>query len=581
MQQEVETELADIKAELLKTRGHLAYAYDVTEGVIPANKLVTAACNRAIDEHTADLTTGSYRNWKYIGKLAELFLAFIPNIRHLRGALHGQPLQLQPWQRFFYAEIYGWRHAETYCLRFVSQILIVGKKNGKSMMGAARVLYELLHADDDNVEIFLVAPKSEQAKTLWTTIEKLVRRLPPELSGEFSIKGQEIIGPKGFCTYLATGNAAASARNDGINPYLTIVDEAGLVDRTIMETLQLSQMSRVNYSTMMLTHPYQSQDSALYEEYQSCKKGLTGEIPIDSIERTLGMFYGLDDEKEIDDEEKWILANPGLGQSPLVENLRESVKQAKVSPAKMNSLLVKNMGVWRSESDAIFSRELLERNFCTTLHTEIAKLPKVIIGLDLSSAQDLTAVALLHQTASTWYFSIQYWTTREFFQNVSDDLRWQYDNARDSGILNVQDQSSINLGEVEAFIDDIARQWEVTMIGADPHRATLLLNNLIESGFTVTRIFQTPARLCDARNEMLARFRNGTLQYDGNDFTTWQLLNLHGEERHNVHYWGKPDKLERHRKIDGAAALTSALACGILAPEPEYNPRLSFIVLPK
>ena len=60
-------------------------------------------------------------------------------LKHAKGRWAGQPLILESWQKFYFANIYGWQRENEFgkAVRVIrNAYLQVPKKNGKTIMGA-------------------------------------------------------------------------------------------------------------------------------------------------------------------------------------------------------------------------------------------------------------------------------------------------------------------------------------------------------------------------------------------------------------------------------------------------------------
>ena len=103
------------------------YARDVTEGKIIACKWVKLACLRHLDDLARE-----GENWQFVfnpeltdtqGKKflpAERICLFAELMPHIKGdwAARGQSIELETWQVFILASIFGWVHRETGKRRF-------------------------------------------------------------------------------------------------------------------------------------------------------------------------------------------------------------------------------------------------------------------------------------------------------------------------------------------------------------------------------------------------------------------------------------------------------------------------------
>ena len=68
-------------------------------------------------------------------------------------------------------------------------------------------------------------------------------------------------------------------------------------------------------------------------------------------ERILPVIYELDSPKDIEEEECWFKANPGLGSIKNVDILRSKVNTARNNPTDLPNLLCKDFNVRQNDQD--------------------------------------------------------------------------------------------------------------------------------------------------------------------------------------------------------------------------------------
>jgi phage terminase large subunit-like protein len=99
-----------------------------------------------------------------LGKPSSLkqLLGFFPHfLHHSKGPLHGQPFQLEPWQKNFLRELY--RRNKNGQRIYKRAVLGVPHGNGKTALAAGLGLYELV-SNTDSPEVFLAAGAKQQAR---------------------------------------------------------------------------------------------------------------------------------------------------------------------------------------------------------------------------------------------------------------------------------------------------------------------------------------------------------------------------------------------------------------------------------
>ena len=77
------------------------YVESVLTGRLPSCKMIIAACQRYQDDWSRD---DLYFDWVPVKR----FCAFAASLKHFKGELAGQYIELEPWQIFIAANILGW-----------------------------------------------------------------------------------------------------------------------------------------------------------------------------------------------------------------------------------------------------------------------------------------------------------------------------------------------------------------------------------------------------------------------------------------------------------------------------------------
>ena len=147
----------------------IQYANDCINGVIVSGYKHKLACERFlkdIERMESDDTFFFYWNEKEARKIVKWFR----HLRHSKGVLAGQPIELTMWQKFVLCQIYGWRHIKTNYKRFKNAFIMVGRKNAKSQMQAGCILYEMSIQSTKNREIYecyCAGVKKDQSKLIF------------------------------------------------------------------------------------------------------------------------------------------------------------------------------------------------------------------------------------------------------------------------------------------------------------------------------------------------------------------------------------------------------------------------------
>ena len=87
---------------------------------------------------------------------------FIECLKHTKGEFHGEPFKLLPWQEKIIRDVFGIVD-ERGNRQFRTAYVEIGKKNGKSELGAALALNMLINDDEWKAEVYSCASDRQQA----------------------------------------------------------------------------------------------------------------------------------------------------------------------------------------------------------------------------------------------------------------------------------------------------------------------------------------------------------------------------------------------------------------------------------
>ena len=131
---------------------------------------------------------------------------------------------------------------------------------------------------------------------------------------------------------------------DGLNVHCAIVDELH-AHRTseIWDVLGDGHGARTQALMFGITTAGFNQSSFCYERRKYTSQVLDGVIEDDSH---FGIIFTLDGATTSGTKRKWIKANPNLGISVDLDDLREQARKAKELPSALTSFLTKRLNIW-------------------------------------------------------------------------------------------------------------------------------------------------------------------------------------------------------------------------------------------
>ena len=429
------------------------YAQKVVNGEILASKKNVKVCQRHLD----DLENESLPYKFYVDKANHVikFLEMLPDPKT------SKKMELAGFQKFIVGSLYGWQDSEGY-KRFTKAYISLSRKNGKTLLVSGLGLYEMLMGDDPVNErlIGLSANSRDQAGIAYDmTYAQLsaIRRVSPKMKQLTKItpSAKEILNTNDRSKIKAVSNEAANLEGHQFS-YAIIDEYHEAKDKKIYETLRRGQVLLHNPSLIIISTAGTNMNGPMYEEYQYIDKILDGISP---NENYFIFCAEQDNEDEVHDPETWIKSNP-LMELPelkklLTKNIQPEVRTALDSGSGLNGILIKNFNMWRAASEESY----LDFNDWKKNETDFdINYSKVYIGLDLSRADDLTAISFIHLDEA----NKQYYITSHSFVGTKGGLQGKierdlidYRQLSEDGFCTITDLSSgiINTNQVLDYIE--------------------------------------------------------------------------------------------------------------------------------
>ena len=291
-----------------------------------------------------------YKRWHFDIEKAEKPIRFIE--RFCCSPETGEHLVLEPFQKAVIQITFGFVDDDGY-RQFQEVLYEVGRKNGKSSLGAALELYMLVADGEGAPQIYNVANSKAQASLAYGIALKMLRR-SKELNsrlrkGTVPDRGQDGIifdYNSGYITVLTN-----QTRNlDGLNTHFCLFDEMHAnVNRDQYDLIKQSFSSRRQPLLWAVTTNGFERENLFDDQYDYACKILDGKVDDD---RLLPFLYELDDRSEWLDEKCWIKANPGLGTIKSWEYLRDVVNKGMQDPSFMPTLMTKDFNMPESRAAA-------------------------------------------------------------------------------------------------------------------------------------------------------------------------------------------------------------------------------------
>ena len=483
-------------------------------------------------------------------------------IRFVEGFCHhsrgrSDLLKLELWQKAALSLIFGLVEADGRRY-FREVVLVVGRKNGKTLLASA-VMACCLYLDGEyGAEIYCVAPKLDQADIVYSCFGQTVLA-EPELAALTRRRKSDY--------YVAQTNstvkkiAFSAKKSDGYNPHLAICDEIaswpGEAGLRQYDVLKSGRGSRRQPLLLSLSTSGYTSDGVYDELLRRSTRLLLG----DSREkRLLPLLYQIDDVEKWDDRAELAKANPNLGVSVPWAYLEEELAIARESLPAKAEFLAKYCNVRQNSSQAWVSAQAVEKACGPPIRLEELRGCYCVGGIDLSRTTDLTACCVVVEKDGRLHVLARFFLPAARLADAQARDNLPYDVYVRRGLLQPSGESFVDYHDCFAWFCQLVERWQLypLQVGYDRYTAQYLVQQMQQYGFHMDDVYQG-TNLTPVLREVEGLLNDGRLNIGDNDLLKMHLLDTavridadSGRLR--------PVKLQANAHIDGAAALLDAMA---------------------
>jgi phage terminase large subunit-like protein len=477
---------------------------------------------------------------------------FIEALPHVEGDWGAENLiRLEPSQVFFIVNLFGFRRADG-TRRFTTALFAVARKNAKSTLAAAILLYCFCCEHETGPQILSAATTGDQARIVWGVAKRMVEKVA-DLRETFSLEPFA----NAIARYEVGGtfkpiNAKASTQ-DGLNPSGLCFDELHAhKTRDLFDVLRSAAGARKN-PLFLYTTTEGYENPGPWAEVRSFAQQVLERI-VDA-DHFLAVYYALDEEDDDFDESKWVKANPLLGVSVTLDKLREYAKEAKQQPGALAEFQIKRLNRRAASGASWISLPKWRRCAGPVELDQLVGVP-CWAGLDLASTTDMTAWRLLWLVGDTYYTWGRYWVPSSAVEQRNERGTIRYAPWVQAGYIT---QTEGDVTDYDVIKRDILADWEKFKpieIAFDEWNAVQLVSKLTEEGMNMVRFRQGPQSYHPAMQAFERAYTSKLLRHGGNPVLSWNAANLVARRDANMNM--APDKKRSADKIDGMVALLMA-----------------------
>lgn len=555
--------------------------------------------NNAILEYYQRIKDGSITVGKWIAKLYEYIvhglqtkefefdqrkannaINFIEtHCFHVEGELAPSPLKLELWQRAFISCIFGIVDVGTKKRRFREIVLVVARKNGKSLLASAIANYIFQVDGGFGCRVYNIAPKLDQSDIIYNNTWTMIQLDPEYQAKKEALEAARkatherveedgtLVKKRVSDLFIPATNSTMkkissdARRSDGFNPSLCICDEVasweGEKGLRTYEVMKSGMGARPEGIMLSCTTSGYVNDSVYDELIKRSTRFLLG----DSNEKRLLPFLYMSDDPDgwntLDELQK---SNPNLGVSVTWDYLIDEISIAENSLSKRAEFCVKYNCIKQNSSLAWFNTVDVAKCFSGN-HLKFEDFSRcyAVAGLDLSQTTDLTAAICIIERNEKLYVFAHFWMPAGKLEEATarDNVPYRAFVAR--GFLSLSGDNFVQYEDVYEWFTKLITQYKIypLKVGYDRYSATYLVQDLAAFGYNMDDVFQGE-NLTPVINEVDGMVRDGAFDCGDNDLLKIHMLNS-ALKLNNETNRKKLIKISATNRIDGMAAFLDAM----------------------
>ena len=534
--------------------------------------------------HVVEQLENTDSEFYYSPRRANHVLEFFENYcHHSKGKAGGQLVKLELWEKALLATVFGFIDIEGN-RQYREAILIVGKKNGKSLLASGVGLYLQLADGEAGPEVYAVATKRDQAKIIWQEAKRMVQKSPALRKRTRCLVGEV---DSDYNDGVFKPLSSDSDTLDGLNIHGAMMDELHQWKngRPLYDIVADGDQARAQPLRFITSTAGTIREDIYDEKYEEAERIINGYEDPDGYHdpRRIAFIYELDKRSEWTDPGCWKKANPGLGTIKSYTALKERVERAEKNPALVRNLVCKDFNIRETSSEAWLNFEQLDNRDTFQLDRENRRLiwqhymadgnvqervlsyPRYGIGgADLSKTTDLTAAKVLFQVPELpeILFVLQmYWLPQDLLEKRVTEDKIPYDKWHERGLLRLSEGNKIRYEDVKAWFVEVQEDLDIFLpfFGYDAWSATYWVDSMADyfGAEAMIPVHQGVKTLSEPMKRCGNDLESKRIIYNNHPIDKWNLANTAYDEDKNGNI--QPHKTSKStRRIDGTAALLDA-----------------------
>jgi len=524
------------------------YHYRITHGEIVVGKWIKLL----YDKITAGLRDGLFY---FDDRKANKAIQFIENFcHHCEG--RDDLITLELWQKATVSLMFG--IVDENGLRIFREVmLVIARKNGKSLFASACIAYMAYLDGEYGAKIYCLAPKLEQAAIVYNNFHQMIIH-EPELANLAMKRRSDI--------YLESTNTVVkplafnAKKSDGFNPHMTVCDEIASwpaeLGRKQYEVMKSALGARKQPMILSISTAGYVNDGP-YDEL--IMRGTAWLLGNSDERRLLPIFYMIDDIKKWDDIEELKKSNPNMGVSVSEDFFLEEIAIARNSMSKRAEFLTKYCNIKQSSTQAWLPYDVVDAVTGEKYSLEDFRSSYCVGGIDLSQTTDLTACCVVIEREGRLYTFAQFFMPENKIDELQAAEGVPYRLYVSAGLIKPSGENFVDYNDCFEWFRMLVEEYEILplQVGYDRYSAQYLVQQMDQYGFHMDDVYQGE-NLTPVINEVDGLLRDETLQLGDNNLLKAHFLNV-GMKKNEETRKIRPVKIDSRCHIDGFVAVIDAL----------------------
>ncbi|MEE2040191.1 terminase large subunit [Nocardiopsis sp. CT-R113] len=509
---------------------------------------------------------------------------------HTKGTYARKPFILTPWQRDdIIRPLFGavrWSDEyQDYVRQYSTAWIELARKNGKSEIQAAIMLYLLVADGEEEAELYGCARDRDQASLVFNVAKRMVQ-LSPVLSRRLQVKdaNKRIVDPKTASFYQVIAADAAGAL--GYNPHGVAADEIlAWRKRDLWDAMETGMGSGARRQPLMIAATTAGNDPASFAANMHNEMQRIFDMPGRSS-HTFVYLRNTPEDEDPWDEATWKIANPALGDFLSIEKFRQAASDAKNAPEKENAFRQFRLNQWVRQSTRWMPMHLYGENPGTVwAHPDQAREElagrEAYGGLDLSAKFDLTAWCVLlppEEKGGPVDVLWRFWLPEDALPKLDEENDGAFTRWAEQGWLTITEGNIIDYERVYEDIGEDGDHFAFRAAHSDEWSMWPVINKVADlTGLDpeegeIVAYKNTYDRMTPGLNEVMALVKTRRFAHHGNPVASFCFDSVEVRRAPYNPDLIRPDKPERDKsgkRIDGVPVAAMAASAWALNDDDE------------